>query len=222
MPTIAALRAQDEQRLHNFVDEEFADVRCFAIMADGDPAMVICRISERQRTDIIMMPTKGLGTFRRFLVGSITAKVLHDASCGVFTSAHACDSSLELHTQYSAIVCAVELNNEAERIVRAAASFAKIWAASVLVIHMAHRQHFIVPSDHVTEHQLSAFLERIGVSAEGRILDAGVADGIRRSVIEKPADLVIVGRGHDRGKISCLWSDLYEIVRESPCPVLSF
>jgi hypothetical protein len=30
--------------------------------------------------DLIMMPTHGVGTFRSFLVGSVTAKVLHDAT----------------------------------------------------------------------------------------------------------------------------------------------
>jgi hypothetical protein len=39
--------------------------------------------------DLVMMPTHGVGTFRSFLVGSVTAKVLHDANCPVWTAAHA-------------------------------------------------------------------------------------------------------------------------------------
>jgi len=35
-----------------------------------------------------MMPTHGLGGFRRFLLGSVTAKVLHDADCPVWTGVH--------------------------------------------------------------------------------------------------------------------------------------
>ena len=38
--------------------------------------------------DLIMMPTHGYGPFRRFLLGSVTAKILHDATCPVWTSTH--------------------------------------------------------------------------------------------------------------------------------------
>jgi nucleotide-binding universal stress UspA family protein len=34
------------------------------------------------------LPTHGLGAFRRSLIGSITAKVLHDAECPVWTGVH--------------------------------------------------------------------------------------------------------------------------------------
>ncbi len=34
------------------------------------------------------MPTHGYGPFRRFILGSVTAKVLHDADCPVWTGVH--------------------------------------------------------------------------------------------------------------------------------------
>src|ERR1700688_4681003 len=36
-----------------------------------------------------MMPTHGYGPFRALLLGSVTAKVLHDAHCPVWTGVHA-------------------------------------------------------------------------------------------------------------------------------------
>ena len=35
------------------------------------------------------------------------------------------------------------------------------------------------------------------------------------------ADLIVTGRGEAQGAISRLWSRLYPLIRESPCPVLS-
>jgi len=39
--------------------------------------------------------------------------------------------------------------------------------------------------------------------------------------VRRKADLLVVGRGHDQGAIGRIWSRLYAIVRDSPCPVLS-
>ena len=36
----------------------------------------------------MIMPTHGYGVFRRFLLGSVTSKVLHDLGCPVLTGAH--------------------------------------------------------------------------------------------------------------------------------------
>lgn len=42
-----------------------------------------------------------------------------------------------------------------------------------------------------------------------------------QEALKRKADLIIVGRGHDHDKLNQLFSQLYGIVREAPCPVLS-
>ena len=69
-----------------------------------------------------MPPTRGVGPFRRLLLGSVTAKVLHDVRCAVFTTAHVLDPTQTLCDGIHAIVCAVELNKEAEYVLRTADS----------------------------------------------------------------------------------------------------
>jgi len=58
------------------------------VLEEGDPASTIIRFAERNGVDLIMMPTHGCGTFRRFLLGSVTSKVLHDFHGAVWTAAH--------------------------------------------------------------------------------------------------------------------------------------
>src|ERR1035438_10483293 len=55
---------------------------------EGDPARVIVRYAHTSEADLIVMPTHGHGPFRRFLLGSVTAKVVHDAECPVWTGPH--------------------------------------------------------------------------------------------------------------------------------------
>ena len=63
--------------------------------------------------------------------------------------------------------------------------------------------------------------DRLNLDVPDVVIDAGVADGIREEIGRRKADLLIVGRGHDQGIVSRVWSRLYAIVRDSPCPVLS-
>jgi nucleotide-binding universal stress UspA family protein len=48
-----------------------------------------------------------------------------------------------------------------------------------------------------------------------------IAEVVRTEAANHGADLVIAGRGHAQGSFARVWSALYSIVRESPCPVLS-
>ncbi len=49
----------------------------------GDPSASITTYAETHDVGLIMMPTHGYGKFRSLLLGSVTAKVLHDAKCPV-------------------------------------------------------------------------------------------------------------------------------------------
>jgi nucleotide-binding universal stress UspA family protein len=48
-----------------------------------------------------------------------------------------------------------------------------------------------------------------------------IAHALRDAVVQQSADLLIVGRGESQSPLSGVLSNLYSIVRESPCPVLS-
>jgi DNA-binding transcriptional LysR family regulator len=62
---------------------------------------------------------------------------------------------------------------------------------------------------------------RLNLEAPDTVIDIGIHDGIHEEIVRRKADLLVVGRGHDQGAISRIWSRLYSIVRDSPCPVLS-
>jgi hypothetical protein len=48
----------------------------------------IHRVIQYQGADLVMLPTHELGPLRRFLLGSVAAKVLHDESAVVWTGVH--------------------------------------------------------------------------------------------------------------------------------------
>ena len=91
--SMRGLREHATRTLDAFLEQADASVqRC---VLEGDPATEIVRFAHNERVDLILMPTHGYGVFRRLLLGSVTAKVLHDADCPVWTGLHPerCDSA---------------------------------------------------------------------------------------------------------------------------------
>jgi hypothetical protein len=82
------IRAQSKEALEKFASESANAVRAKPVLFDGDPGTVIAEYAKKTACDLIVMPTLGYGPFRRFLLGSVTAKVLHDAPCPVWTGPH--------------------------------------------------------------------------------------------------------------------------------------
>jgi len=80
----AAVRAE----LNTFCIKELEGIPIKRLMCSGDAARAIVEYAHTEQVDLIFMPTRGRGLFRHFLLGSVTAKVLHDAECPVWTGAH--------------------------------------------------------------------------------------------------------------------------------------
>lgn len=49
----------------------------------GDPADVICREAEKKKIDLIIIGTRGISGVSRFLLGSVSSKVVSHAPCSV-------------------------------------------------------------------------------------------------------------------------------------------
>src|ERR1039458_8085064 len=81
----------------------------------GEPAAEIVDYTMAHGVDLIMMPTHGYGPFRTMLLGSVTAKVLHDCDCPVWTAAHICTPSLPQHCKCENVMCAIDTTHDAVR-----------------------------------------------------------------------------------------------------------
>lgn len=226
-PVLQELRTQREQQLEEFSATHFSSVKQKTMLEDGDPAMVIDSVVQRENADLIVIATKGLGAFRRLLLGSTAAKVLHDVRCPVLTSAHEPDPARPSPCGYQSILCAVELNPEADVVIDAAVRLAHAYRAKMCLLHIEpvfhlHDERLSAEAIRCAfEHALNTAEHEFDVDITVRVLDAGVPEGVRRAAMEEKADLVVVGRGHQQGNFSRMWSRLNTIIREAPCPVLS-
>ena len=62
---------------------------------------------------------------------------------------------------------------------------------------------------------------RAGVNVPHAILEGTVAEAIHEHALSSGVDLIVTGRGQIYGAFTRMWSHLYPIVRQAPCPVLS-
>jgi len=223
-------RQAEEQRLCAFASEEFPGLKPNLLTEEGEAGAVIHKVLQHQGADLVMMPTRGDGAVRRFLLGSVTAKVLHDVSAAVWTSTGTVIQEHAPTVPYKSIICAVDETPESEAVVRAAAAMAKSYDASLALVHVLempppapeidftpYRQD-VIDAGHA---HMRGLKERMNIDVPDIVIDAGVSNGIREEIVRRKADLLVVGRGHDQGIVSRIWSRLYSIVRDSPCPVLS-
>jgi len=225
------MESAEKERLSQFADQYFLGQNIRQVVVVDDAALGISNEVERQGTDLIMMPTRGRGVVRRLLLGSVTAKILHDLSCPVWTGVHAALPGKDTEGNYRSIICALSLDEESPEIARAAAAVAKSFGARLTLLHVVEAQLPVPDIDY------GPYLTQLMDNAQARLEDlkreSGFGDAslavmegpitscLREEIERQSADLVIVGRGQDQDPIGRLWSHLYDIVRESSCPVLS-
>jgi nucleotide-binding universal stress UspA family protein len=226
----AKAAALEQDKLRDFARQMFPGIQVESIVTLGEPGGVIDKLAEQQRADLVMLPTRGQGPVRRFLLGSVTAKVLHDVSTAVWTGAGAALEDHHGRIPYQSIVCALDESSEASAVLKAAASVAATYGAQLWIVHVVP-----TPPDYpdldLAEHtkklteraefKLRELKSSLGIDAPHTVVDALLSEGVRHELIRRKADLLVTGRGHSIGTFSRLWSHLYGIIRDAPCPVLS-
>ncbi|HYP08174.1 MAG TPA: universal stress protein [Bryobacteraceae bacterium] len=221
--------ATAEEHLQNFVVEELSGLEVERRVELGDPAGTIVRVAQDEHVDLIMMPTHGYGGFRRFILGSVTAKVLHDAQCPVWTGAHLNDASGPVEPIKS-VVCALDLTESSDAPFAAAIELAAKHGAKLTITHavpgtdaipeklmdMEFRQHLITEA----KRRIDAMLAPAAVQAGVCIESGDVHKVVTSCAKSHKADLVVIGRARHSG-FGRLRTHSYAIIRESPCPVIS-
>lgn len=103
------------------------------MLGKGDPAHAIAQTAQVEKADLIMMASHGY-TFNRFLLGSVTAKVLYGTECPVWTGAHVEESSVQKFEIHN-VLCALDLDSRSDEVVSWAAQMAAAFGARLTIAH---------------------------------------------------------------------------------------
>jgi nucleotide-binding universal stress UspA family protein len=227
----AARTEQVRKDLEYFLDEELKHFKINRVLLEGDPARKVVEYAHSSQIDLIVMPTHGYGGFRRFMLGSVTAKVLHDADCPVLTGVHLEEVPEPEENKVDHVGVAIDLGPMSEKLLRWADAFARTAGAKLTIFHVTPSVEGM--SGEVFEPNWKARfaeeaakriadLQQAAGSNAGVKFDAGdVATKVSALAKDAGIEVMVVGRGHSAGMFGRIRAHAYSIIRLSPCPVIS-
>lgn len=227
-PPFAGVAEEFSSRLRSFGAGLFAGRFVHHVLRTGRPAQEILRFIEEENIDLVIMPTHGFTRFRQLLLGSVTASVLHDAACPVWTTAHSEESVMPAAIR--SVVCAIDMSPASIDVLAKAREVSAAYGAGLSVVHsvpavdsrfesdVAARAHrFLVDA---AQRAYPAIARSAGVAMPLEVLEGrGLAPSIAARC--QHADLLIIGRGSVKGVLGRLRTNCHDLIRLAPCPVLS-
>jgi nucleotide-binding universal stress UspA family protein len=201
------------------------------VLLRGDPAQEIVKMARDRNVDLIMMSTHGDGAFYRFLLGSVTAKVLHEIQCPVWTGAHL-EEAPTREFSIRRVLCSVDLTAHNRHTLSRAAEMAAAVDATLTLVHITSSVEIYGPGgSHVdpvwkdrivgaAATEIAKLQQDVGTKAEVIIDSGNVTELLNRAAQRAKADVLVIGRIPGRSHLGDN-GEGYGIIRASQIPVLS-
>lgn len=217
VPIPASVIAERQTQLERFAIKELEGATVRRLVYEGDAVEQICGFVKSEDVHLVLLPTHGYGVFRRFLIGSVTAKILHDVACPVLTGVHL-DHHAEAAAPFGNVLCAVDLGAHGQSTLAWAAQFAADLKSSLSIVHAA------ASADRVASAREELKRLQDGTGAESTHVHVQEGDAVRvvcNYAKEREADVIIIGRGARDNASGTLTTKAYAMIRQSPRPVIS-
>ena len=218
----STLEDLDESRMEKFetfFGQSWKHLRVRKLVAHGEAAQKIVEYASQHHADLIMIPTQGMGIYRRLILGSTSAKVLHDADCPVWTGVHLENAPPLEGVACQRILCAVNLKEASARVLSWASGLAEEYQAELTLVHVAPGKS---KHGHAKAYStLERLKQSVSYPVNLRVESGDVSAVVSRLAGELKADTLVIGRKPAAGVLGRLEMIAYSIIRQSPCPVVS-
>jgi nucleotide-binding universal stress UspA family protein len=201
------------------------------LLRKGDPAREILRAARDEHVDLIMMSTRHHGVMYRLLLGSVTAKVLHDSDCPVWTDTRQ-EGAMAREFAIRHVLCAVDLTAHSHHTVSRAAQVASEFDARLTLVHVTAGVETYAPGGtHVVPewketlvstatNEIAKLQQGLGTKADVIIESGHLHTSLNLAAERSKADILVIGHLPSGGHLGQNGSG-YAIIRDSRIPVLS-
>jgi nucleotide-binding universal stress UspA family protein len=228
------------RELTGFVAEAAVLVKATtSVVREGSPAVEILHYAAEHEVDLVVLGTHGRSGFERFMLGSVTEKVVRKAPCPVLTVPRRCEGQPE-RPVFKRMVCGVDFSAASDRAVEHVFSLAQEADASLTLLHVVD---WMADADLARYPQFDADGYRRMVVRDARErmesrvppdarnwchLDVRVTSGkpyreLLKLAESEAVDLIVLGAGGSGGLVDrvLFGSTTQHVVRRAVCPVLT-
>lgn len=132
--TYRMLADRIKRQLYNF-PMELPAARVARTAIEGEPAQLIVKWAAQNQVDLIVMGTRGCGSVRGLLLGSVAQTVIQQAHCPVWIHSLTHAPARPPDAGFDNVVCALELTEEAVPVLRFTKALAEKTGAKVHLVH---------------------------------------------------------------------------------------
>jgi nucleotide-binding universal stress UspA family protein len=227
----AEIVRQAQGHLNQLSRSDLDGIAVRRLLLRGHPAREIAQTARDESVDLIVMSTHGYGPFYRLLLGSVTAKVLHESECPVWTGAHL-EEAPAGEFAIRNILCAVDLSHRGRNTLSGAAQLAGEFDARLVLTHVTASVEMYGPGGSYVDpgwketfvgyasKEIAKLQQDVGTKAEVIIESGDVPKLLNQVAKQTNADLLMVGHTTTRGHLGANGNG-YSIIRDAHIPVLS-
>ncbi|MFN8062729.1 MAG: universal stress protein [Vicinamibacterales bacterium] len=204
-------------------------------ISEGSAVHEVIGLATADAADLIVMGTHGRGGFERFVLGSVTEKVLRKAPCPVLTVPRAVSGEAVDRVHYKRILCPVDAPSSTSPELASALSLAKETDAQLTLLHVV--EPIRTPpgltgiDTYAYETQLEADWRtrlhgvvgpdvRTWCRIDERVVKGRAAVSILDLATEVHAEIIVMGvQGRGTLDLLLFGSTTHQVVRQASCPV---
>lgn len=217
-----------EKHLHETVRPGLKGLPVKGVVRQGDPSSEIIKVAEEETVDLIAMATRGRTGFYGHLIGSVTAKVMHESDKPVLTGTNFPEVPQPWNAQH--VLCGVTFSEHSLATLKCAGRIANEFQAKLTIAHVTPSVDLYGPggtyADRRWQQELVASAEELiakvqeqtGVKGEAAVEGGDPGAGLSKIGVRVGADLLVVGAHFGGGHLG---ANGYGIIAESKIPVLS-
>ncbi len=225
---LAEITGEAKKNLDRSLGPELDDLTIKRVLVKGGAARAIVQTAQEEKADLIMMPSHG-HTFSQFLLGSVTAKVLHGTECPVWTDAHVEELPVQEFSVRN-VLCAVDFTTYNHKAVSWAVQMAAEFGARLTLAHVTPGVELWGPGGSYVNrelkealvgnasHHMSEFQKVMGIAADVFIGSGDVPKVLSQAAKQTKADLLVTGCRPYGGHLR---THGYAIICAAPIPILS-
>lgn len=237
LKALPADRAQLEAWVNDWLTAATAArVPSAALICEGQTADSVLEHARSLSADLIVMGSHGRSGFERFVLGSVTEKVLRNAPCPVLTVPPRAVTTAKV--PFRRILCAVDFSEPSLAALQAAFSMAEEADARLIVLHVVDwpddesivvtasgDNDLLAQVEKQAAQRLESFItdeSRVWSRPETKVSIGKAYREILSTAVDMTADVIVIGvHGRHALGLALFGSTTNQVVRRAACPVLT-